>query len=640
MSAAEILYRVWEQAKRFSDRSRLAAWAAVEDFPGGVAGLPGLNAEASRLQGPWRTQIAAEALAVSEGRLAFFARPWPPSPVQPWWSSDVWLLDPISGRRWPGAERFAFDVAYRQAPALGDVKFVWELNRLQVLPPLALQAMVSGDADDAGRVFAILRGWMAANPPYRGVNWISGIEAASRVASLLAMLAFAAPESSQDRAAVRAFLAAHARWIARYPSRFSSANNHQVAELSALFLIGLCAPGLISVRRLRRTRAALERAMQRQFHPDGGGAEQALHYAAYSLEWFTLAGIAAEAAAQPLSSAYRRRAGRAADHLRWLLDGGGQAPLIGDRDAGRVLALNQAPEPRYAASVAAMAARWLKAPSAAQRDPALRDGLTEATPHAPPPAGTRTFARSGLTVWRRPRSDGHLLLAFDHGPLGFLSIAAHGHADALAVWLHWGEEAVFVDAGTYLYHATHDNAAEGARDALRGASAHNTLTLDGRDQSRIAGPFAWTAHARARLLTADADAVEAEHDGYRRRLGLIHRRRVRLQDDIIAIEDRLLGRPKQHGLAWSVGFTLNPDMQVERHGARADLRTAMGRRLEVTAQTGRDEPIPWDLTSTLHAPCFGRLQSAPRLQLCGILGTEPLVCRTRIRLLPHHDSPT
>jgi hypothetical protein len=586
------------------------------------------------LEEPWRARLDVEARSVIEGRLTYFGYAWPASVQEPWWCGDIWLIDPISGERWPGAERFAFDIAYRSAPLGGDVKLVWELNRLQFLPALAFQAALTDDACDAARVFSLLRGWMGANPPCRGVNWISGVEAASRVVSLLAALSFITPVLAEDVEAVRRCLGAHARWIARYPSRFSSANNHRVAELVALFLIGLCAPGLAGRRGLRRTQAALELEIQRQFHPDGAGAEQAIYYAAYSLEWFAMAGIAAEAAGQPFSQAFHERAGRAAGWLRWLIDASGQAPRIGDSDAGRVLALAQAPEPRYVASVAAMAARWLGLPQAAPalRDKTLRDLVCAPTPDAADLHGVKTFPEGGMTVWRRPRRDGDLLFVFDHGPLGALSIAAHGHADALAVCLHWGDEAVFIDPGTYLYHA-----ACGWRDALRGTPVHNTLSLDDQDQSRIIGPFAWAQHARCRLLDVSEDEIEAEHDGYRRRFGLSHRRRVKAHDGFILIEDRLMGVTKRKGLGWSIGFTLGPEVAVELQGSLAMLHTPKGRRLRLTACGGAAQPLAWTLDPTVTAPEFGQMRRTSRLRLAGTVGPDRVLCRTSISLLAGHQ---
>ena len=630
MTPAEIAYRALEQGKRLIDRRRNPPWSAFGGFGGGVDGLPGFRPDA--VDPALRRTVAAEAAAARAGRFTFFDQPWPDRSGggQPWWDGDLWRVDPVSGTLWPGVERFAFEVDYRHDTARGDVKFVWELNRLQFLTPLALHAALSGDEAVAADLFGMVRGWMAVNPPYRGVNWASGIEAASRVMSLLAALSFARPQTAQDQATVRRFLDAHVRWIVRYPSRFSSANNHRVAELTALFAACICAPGLPrSTDLVHRARAGLERRMLRQFHADGVGAEQSLAYAAYGLEWFTLAGLIGEGKAAPFSQAFRDRARLALDALCWMLDDAGRAPRIGDGDESRVLASTQAPEPRYLASAAAMAARWLRAP-APRSDPALRDLLGDPTSPAPQPTGARTFAEGGMTVWRRPRPDGDLLLAFDHGPLGHLSIAAHAHADALAVWLHWGGEAVLADPGTHLYHAQ-----DGSRDALRSTRAHNTLTMGDQDQSRIVGPFAWSDHARARLIGASKGEVEAEHDGYRRRFGLIHRRRVELiGDDAIAIEDRLLGRPKMARPPWSLGFTLAPNVAIDLQGSRADLTTSAGRRLSMVAEAADGAPAPWDLVRTPYAPTFGSLQSTLRLERRGRLDETPLVSRIRIILAP------
>jgi hypothetical protein len=156
MSPAEAAYRGVEQLKRLVDRWRPASWSAFGLFEGDVRGLPGL--EAGSPSAEFRSTLAREALATMDGRFCFFGRSWPIGPdAAPWWDDEIWLTDPVSGTLWPGAEAFAFDVSYRTgAREWGDVKFVWELNRLQVLPPLALHARLNDDPPAAEAVFHIL----------------------------------------------------------------------------------------------------------------------------------------------------------------------------------------------------------------------------------------------------------------------------------------------------------------------------------------------------------------------------------------------------------------------------------------------------------------------------------------------------
>ena len=79
-----------------------------------------------------------------------------------------------------------------------------------------------------------------------------------------------------------------------------------------------------------------------------------------------------------------------------------------------------------------------------------------------------------------------VIAVMDAGPLGYLSIAAHGHADCLAFTLAVAGRAILIDPGTYCYHSEPE-----WRDYFRGTAAHNTVRVDGCDQSEIGGAFMW-----------------------------------------------------------------------------------------------------------------------------------------------------
>ena len=622
MSLVEIAHRFIEQGRRRLDRRTRFGWGAFGAFKGPVGGLGGFVAEAASPE--LKALVRSEASAARVGQFKLLGVAWPQPTPSRWWRGEAWLLDPTTGAAWPGRDAFTFDVKYRNIHSRGDVKFVWELNRLQFLQAMALDAATSGDESVWADLWDMLRGWMDSNPPYQGINWPSGIETASRVVSVLAAVTLAGPEraaAAQD--VLRPFLEAHARWLDRYPSLYSSANNHRVAELCGLFAAAIVAPDMPrSTAWQVKAQRALEHEIGQLFLSDGVGAEQSPTYAAYSLEWFVLAGVWGEAAGHSFSAHYRARVRAAAEHLRWLLDEAGQAPRIGDDDEGRVLCLGQAPDDRYVASVVALAQRWLGEPALAAnlRPVALRDLIcapTEGQPTEVPPTGFRCFRAGGYSIWRRPTPRGTLVLVMDHGPLGYLSIAAHGHADALALWLHWGDEAVLVDAGTYLYHS-----GGAARNWFRGSPAHNTLALAGQDQSKITGAFNWSAHAQATLLASNEAEVSAEHDGYFARYGLRHRRTVRWATGAaITVEDRLIGTAPATGVEWCLGYTLAPGVSAAIEAEGVVLTTPAGRRLQVSAKGAT-----LALSQTPYSPNFNEKIETGRIELRGRVDAGAVDC--------------
>ena len=150
----------------------------------------------------------------------------------------------------------------------------------------------------------------------------------------------------------------------------------------------------------------------------------------------------------------------------------------------------------------------------------------------------RTPPERGPEIWCR----------CDGGPHGFLSIAAHAHADALSLEVRHDGVEMLVDPGTYCYHGEPE-----WRSYFRSTRAHNTICIDGRDQSVSGGPFMWTKHAHSVSLRDESigrgdQAWAATHDGYKALPGggVRHQRVVRLRaDDHTLVVSDLAARPRQ-----------------------------------------------------------------------------------------------
>jgi hypothetical protein len=582
MELSEVAHRMKERARRKAARkSGNVARFDVGDGP--LPKIPGLGAQDGRhddeLLACWR-RVAETART---GRYRFLGQQWPGIA-----DARKWHLDPKTGKDWP-SDAYCFDIPYRHERERGDIKYVWELNRLQFLQPIAALAGAERDANLARWCAAELESWIDANPPFRGVNWASGIELALRIVSVATVTAFIGEEafSPGQRAKLRSTLAAHGYWLARYPSLHSSANNHLIAEAGGLFLLGVLAPDLpgAAAHEAYGRRTLLAEA-QKQIHDDGVGAEQSPSYTAFTVEWLMLCCHVGNMLGRPLPPLVRDRLLHAASHLRWITDEGGNQPRIGDDDEGRVFYSQAEPEDRYVSSILGSLAAMLDRPAIAPpvaTAPHLRNlvfGFSR--PSQTPMEGVRCFPTGGYTVMRERVGQRRVLAVLDHGPLGYLSIAAHGHADALALTLHVDDQPVLIDAGTYLYHSGGE-----WRDRFRGTKAHNTLNIDGQDQSIISGPFNWSHKANVHLLhykdAPGAWCVEAEHDGYQKRYGVNHRRQVaRGPDASITCTDWLTGPsmqqdsmrhgstrhgstrhgPSRHDMAIEIRYLVAPELEV------------------------------------------------------------------------------
>lgn len=449
--------------------------------------------------------VVAAAAAVLECRFAFFGQ----DPVA--FSGDHvdWNLDPRTGGRWPLLPAGRID--HRRCP--GDPKWIWELNRLQHLPWLAQAWLFTGERRYADGALDQLDSWLDQNPTGRGIAWRGGFESAVRALSVAVAVQGLrhAPGMSVARYRRAVTMLANSAWQSwRLRSRFSSANNHLVGEMSGVATVAVLFPELACAAGGDRAMRVLAEEATRQILPDGAGAEQSSAYQIFCSDLLLLPAallrLRGDRPPSPVLDALRRGAG----YLRALAAEGEPMPRYGDDDGGFVLRLHADPVPRLERHLAAVAAVTGTLPEASPdlaaswlAGPGPRVGAT------PAPARDHYAADGGLVVLRR----GERRLTMDVGPLGYLSLAAHGHADALAVTLTAGGRELIGDPGTGSYYAE-----PAFRDAFRGTRMHATASVDDLDQSVPGGAFLWVRHAVTTVRAVDLarGVIEAEHDGYRR----------------------------------------------------------------------------------------------------------------------------
>ncbi|GAA5114900.1 heparinase II/III-family protein [Haloechinothrix salitolerans] len=565
--------------------------------------------------------------------------------VQPDWS-----FDPKTGRRAP-ADVYTFDVPYRDEAAIGDIKQIWEPSRHQHLSVLAAAYALTSESRYAERVADHLKSWWAANPPLRGVHWVSGIELGIRLISwvwvrrLLDGWSGAAELFEHNDVALQQIWH-HQRWLAAFPSRGSSANNHAVAEAAGQ-LAASCAFGWFAESAIWRANAtrALDKHLRANTFASGLNRELATEYHGLVLELGLAATIEADAAGAPLPETTWPVLLRMTDALAAIVDTTLRPPRQGDADDGFGLVLDGEGTDRWASLLATGGVLfghlgwWPKVAPGDVRTAALTALAHGATPQRAVQETTRPtdrpddLADAGLTLLRTRAHEApnapELWCRCDAGPHGFLAIAAHAHADALSVEVRHDGVDVLADPGTYCYHGE-----PAWRAYFRSSLAHNTLRLDRTDQSTSGGPFLWTRHARSRVLRVDTHGSVArwqgEHDGYARgrrqqhRRSATHRRAVTLDRTarILTIEDDVeAAQPHRCELAFHLGPTIDVDLANHTARLRWNSPTTRTATLELppelvwTDTRGEDAPpLGW------YSPGFGRKQPATTLLGIGIVG--------------------
>jgi len=427
---------------------------------------------------------------------------------------------------------FAAAMNIRDTAVVSDIKYVWEPNRFQHLSALAFAANAEEHVDYMVRS---LDSWLEGNPYLSGVNWTSILELAERLVSWALLYPRIADRVASDQDFRRRWLDSiylHLSRVSRKLSLYSSANNHLIGELVGLFVGASCFNFWPECSAWRdRAHKLLEREIRLQVGEDGVNREQAISYHLFTMELFLLAFAIGRATGTPFSEGYAQRLCGMAGFLDSVATSGGDLPWYGDSDDARGFVLA---EDESALEVVMQLAgllfgqpQWLRfcpTSTAAARAlvPDLLGKLNQAAYAQVSPR--ELFPDAGLACVRT--HDGNARILMDFGPLGFGSTAAHGHADALSIWLSLDDEYFLVDAGTYAYHSHPE-----WRTFFRGTEAHNTARVDGRNQSEMKGRFLWSAKANARLLrfdkTSEQVTIEAEHDGYLRLTDpLIHARGV------------------------------------------------------------------------------------------------------------------
>lgn len=264
-------------------------------------------------------------------------------------------------------------------------------------------------------------------------------------------------------------------------AHLSPERNHRTLELYAVFMVSLTLPVLDPGSTHRDSAlAALHDNLQADVWPDGVHRERSTHYHLIALRSFLAARLNARRFGLVMPDGYDERLLAACRFAMHLHRPDGEIPALSDSDSGSYLDLLE------------LAGRLLQQPDLTYVGTRGRRGVAPTVRNVSFPVGGYHVQRSG---WgdRGARMADERFLVLGCGPLGD---GGHGHYDALSIEAYAHGVPLVVDPGRYTY-------AEGSpnwRRWFKGTAAHNTVTVDGLDQTpyrrgKPKGPV-----ARGRLL--------------------------------------------------------------------------------------------------------------------------------------------
>lgn len=138
----------------------------------------------------------------------------------------------------------------------------------------------------------------------------------------------------------------------------------------------------------------------------------------------------------------------------------------------------------------------------------------------------------------------------DVGHIGPKYIPGHAHADMLSFVLYVNNKPLIVDTGISTYEKNDQ------RQLERSTLSHNTVVVDGKNQSDVWGGFRVGKRAKINIIKDEPTIIEAEHNGYK---PIIHNRSFSFEDNSIVVKD-VLSNSKKHGLAI---FHFHPDRKIK-----------------------------------------------------------------------------
>jgi len=447
---------------------------------------------------------------------------------------------------------FYADINRQNFAIIGDIKYVAELSRLHFLPFLAIEQVSSNKLNSPFLIEKHLAGWVEQNPFLKSIHWTSGIEIAIRSINILYthnLLNHFGKLTDDTDLIIKKLILYSYNYIKNHLSKYSSANNHLIAELAGLVCISSYFRSEVLDKEQKKWRELLYKELNKQTKEDGVNTELSTRYHAEVLDHFLNSFLFIERSGNNVPLKYKNKLGKMFDFVHHSVGYEKCVMEFSDSDDGYLIYPYFDKDFNLYKSLLGSAYIYLnKKYSNTPTEIDFRNYLifgdtSEKLKQIPSKKNTifkdKIFKQSGYCFFYD--NNKRAKVGFDLGEIGDKISAAHGHSDLLHFIFEVSGFQYLVDSGTFQYHSNYKR----WRSYFRGISSHNTISIEGEDHAKQNNRMSWINRPGIKLLSYKGDKEKgicsAKHDAFKEKFGVVHKRTLILykSEHVLLIRDHL-----------------------------------------------------------------------------------------------------
>lgn len=477
--------------------------------------------------------------------------------------------------------KFYADINRQDYRTHGDIKYVAELSRMYFLPFIAFHSVISGERDGK-QIKDILSTWIKQNPFYRSIHWTSGIEVSIRSINIiychLILRVFGLLNSKVD-GLIKEHIRYNYCFLKSNLSKYSSANNHLIAELAGLVIIST----YFDNERLRKERSKWEKNLYKelfsQTSEDGVSNEKSFRYHAEVTDHFLNAFVFLERSGIEIPDRVTERLKKMLVFINDLTYKG-NVNEFGDGDDGHLIfPFFDNDFSLYQSLLSSTLIKYdIECDESVRLD--LRnylifgetaDEVLNGEASRQLTKRDKLYEKGGFCfLYHR---DAKTKVSFDVGEIGDNITAAHGHSDLLHFTFETAGKLFIVDPGTFQYHQE----CLFWRNYFRGISAHNTISVNGMNHAKMSTRMGWIKKPSIWITNFKSNnnrgVCEAVHSGFSRSYEeYLHKRKVILDRtaQCTTVIDYLSEREGGESLA-TYFLHFHPSVGIQKKGNEIEL---------------------------------------------------------------------